>query len=439
MLGLLVAAASAAPVADDGCDMQYVMVNPDGTPVSPSSSDASVAPADASSSPTSDAAAGTGTGTVAPAGPSGTAPSDPGPGFKTVSCSAGSLAPVGMASFPINGDNLCAPEPTDPVPADAVVYTPSSSTLDLLDIQQWINKEASAGATFLKVAPGLYAYGPGPVHSASTDTNTVAGENIELTGKGGITLDLRGVTFVVTINPQNIDQRLGEMIYVGYTRDITILGGTYWIDQGDLWSYAEMTSMDNLVGTFQVPEGFNRSVWLTATASPGLIMCADTSDPKHYTFPECGQWQQAVSWDKSQLLSNGILKVTAPGWAEHPNFRPNFSLSCAVGPQTATTIGAEHVDNLVIKGMTTNGNFWQYGLDSYNTAVLEDCWVVQPPRRPGYGIVGPHGPVWFQDSISHVNFNAPGEVPMTYKNSWWQASSSPYQLEDMNNGTVPTS
>ncbi|KAI9842871.1 MAG: hypothetical protein M1838_002961 [Thelocarpon superellum] len=437
VLGLLAAVASTAPVADNACDTQWVMVNPDGSLAAPSSSDASAAAADAPSSPTSAAAAGT--STVAPAGPIGSAPSDPSPGFKKVSCSAGSLAPVGMASFPINGDNLCAPEPTDPVPADAVVYTPSSSTIDLLDLEKWMWKVTGEGAKFIKIAPGIYSYGLGPVHGLSTDTNTVNGENIELTNGGGYTLDLRGVTLVITINAQNLDQRPGEMFYIGYTHDITILGGTVWIDEGDLWSYAVMQSMDNLVATFQVPEGFNRSAWLSATpnSAPGWVFCSITTDPKHYIFPECVQWMEA-DWDKSRLLSDGILKITAPGWAQFPDFQANFALSVPIGPTTMPTIGAEHVNNLVVKGMTTNGNFWQYGLqESFNTGVLDNCWIVQPPPRPDHGIVGAHGPIWFGDTISHANFYA--ERPWASKNSWFQASSSPYQLQDMNNGTAPTS
>ena len=421
VLALSATLGCSAPVIDDNCAMQWVMVNPDGSPVdaSPTSSSADAA----STAPLS-----TPNGTVAAAAPIGASPSAPGPGFTAASCAAGPLSPVGPASFPINGDNYCAPTPTDPVPEGAAIYTPPDGiNFDTLLFRTWAKQQQANNlpSQFLKIAPGLYTYNLGPVHPAGADTNTFPGTNIVIEFfEGDWTLDLRGVTFVIQITPENQDRRPGQMIYINQSEGFTILGGTFWIDQGEQWTYARMSAFDGQTVTFQVPEGYNRTAWPSAG---NAIWCFNDSDPSHTSRPDCGQYH-SVTWDFSLLESDGILSTPAPG---STTLDTHFIIGNNFGGGISTVIGTENNGNFTVKGLTSNGEFAQYGLTGTKTpATLIDCWIVQPPPRPGYApeIQGPAGTL---GDYSGINFHPAGTPDFTFVNSWWQTSTNPNDLQPM--------
>ncbi|KAI9849206.1 MAG: hypothetical protein M1838_000226 [Thelocarpon superellum] len=435
VLGLLAALVSGAPIADDNCDIQWVMVNPDGSPAAASSSSAvSSAPGSSSSdAPAGDSA--TPTGTEAAAAAIGTSPSAPGPGFTQLSCASGTLSPVGPASFPINGDNWCAPTPLDPVPEGAAIYTPPDGiNFDTLAFEAWGEQQKAnkLPSKFLKIKPGLYTYNLGPVHPANSDTNTFPGTNIVIQFyDGGWTLDLRGVTFVIQITPENLDRRPGQMLYINQSPGFTILGGTFWIDQGEQWTYARMSAVDGTTVTFQVPEGYNRTAW---RQSHHGCWGFDDSDPTHISRPDPGQYNGAT-WDFSRLESDGILSTDSLGAIElnrHTVVGYNLGLGeSTVGGSILPVIGTENNSNFTVKGMTTNGDFAQYGLvGSATPATLIDCWIVQQPPRPGFAppLQGPAGTL---GDYSGINFNQGGHPNFVFQNSWWQTSANPHDLQPM--------
>lgn len=429
---LVVAIATAAPTTDPGCNVQYD--HPDGSPANSDGSSSLDSTDGAGGSAVSSASTTSATShaTVSAAAAVGTAPSAPGAGFSDPVCNAGPLAPVGIASFPINGNNLCAPTPTDPVPANAAIYTPPAGTaFNTTLFANWANEigyKNDSVDKWLKIAPGLYSYDLGKPHPAGADSNQYAGTNIGFYNwTGGWTLDIRGCTFVIPITPDNDNQRPLEMISIAWSDGFTILGGTVWTDVGPMWSYARMSSLDsNGRGTFQVSEGYNRSVWRSAGKN---IYCVDDSNPKHYSRPDCGPWSSAT-WDFSNLDSAGTFTATVKG----ASLNTHFIMSIPLGwPFQHVAVGSDLNPDFTVKGMTTNDAFYNTGLDpTMKSATYIDCWTVSPPPRPGFA-PEVQGPVWGRPLLGYANWHEDGEQDPTYQNSWWQTTGSVYDVQDMAN------
>ena len=451
IVGLLATLACSAPIADDNCSVQWVLANADGSespassasPSQPTNAAALAASAAASSTASADgstsasvaAESAAPSGTVQAAAAVGTAPSAPGPGFTQLSCASGALSPVGPASFPINGDNNCAPTPLDPVPDGAAIYSPPDGTnFDTLLFRKWGKQQQANNlpSRFLKIKPGLYTYALGPVHPSGADTNTFPGTNIVIEFfDGGWTLDLRGVTFVIQITPENLDQRPGQMLYINQSPGFTILGGTFWIDQGEQWTYARMSAVDGNTATFQVPEGYNRTAWRN---SKDGCWAFDDSNPLQTSRPSAGVYNGA-NWDFSRLESDGILTSDSLGSVElNTHIVVGYNLGSGgstVGGGILPVIGTENNSNFTVKGMTTKGEFAQYGLlGSATPATLIDCWIVQQPPRPGFAppLQGPAGVV---GDYSGINFSQAGHPNFVFENSWWQTSANPQDLQPM--------
>ena len=319
--------------------------------------------------------------------------------------------------FPIDGAHLSAPVASGAVPDGAAIYTPPSKSFSGKAFGDWwtAKKNANPSTKWVKITPGVY------------DLSVSDGIAIGFT-PGGWTFDLRGVTFLVA--PKNPDLTSGQAIYINQSEDMTILGGTVWFDQGELWSQAKVTSImpiDDiyLKATFKVEEGYDTSVW--KTVGPRNQGCVDTSDVNQYTRPDCNFWY-ADQYDFSGLSTEG--KTFTSRITSRANMKVGYHITTIAGPNAPTTLASEFNGGLHVNGMTSNGGLAQYGLTGKTTATFENVWNVNPPARPGFA-PRVQGPTLSQAHIGLFDFNADGQPPIVYENCWWQTTGAVKDLQDM--------
>ena len=348
--------------------------------------------------------------------------------------------PDGSAPIPINDNHLSAPIATNAVPAGAATYTPSTpGVFDNLDFAAWMKKQkdANLASKWMIVAPGTYRYKPGTVMPSGTDANTVTGENIAIGfTPGGWTLDLRHVTFYIDITSENQNQRPGDMIYINQSEDFTILGGTIWIDQGEEWTQARITSISaadaqgDSVATMEVEQGYNVSAW--RAAGPRNQGCVDDSDPNHYTRPGCNFWY-ASKYDFSNLDTKRTFTASV---GSRSGIKEGYVLTMLVIINSLTTISTENNGGFKVKGFTSNGYLGSIGLNGKVAPIFEDVYYVNPPPRPGYA-PRVEGPAVGWGNIGGPIYNAPGQALAEMPGSVWQTTGCEKDLQSASNGTAP--
>ena len=349
--------------------------------------------------------------------------------------------PDGSAPIPINNDHLSAPIATDAVPAGAATYTPSTpGEFDNLDFAAWMKKQKDSdlASKWMIVAPGTYRYKPGTVMPSGTDANTVAGENIAIGfTPGGWTLDLRHVTFYIDITPENQNQRPGDMIYINQSEDFTILGGTIWIDQGEEWTQARVTSISaaddqgNQVATMEVEQGYNVSAW--RAAGPRNQGCVDDSDPNHFTRPDCNFWY-ASKYDFSNVDTKRTFTASI---GSRSGIQEGYVLTMLVIINSLTTISTENNGGFKVKGFTSNGYLGSIGLNGKVAPIFEDVYYVNPPPRPGFA-PRVQGPAVGWGNIGGPIYNGPGQALAELPGSVWQTTGCEKDLQSAGNGTAPS-
>jgi len=232
----LAIAAFAALVADDGdddnCSQAWITVDADSSStataamatedlsrkaealpasstviVSPSTDSSGASTTASSSSATNPASATAASSMAIPSGSSG--------GISTPTL------PDGTPGFPINDDHLKAPVDDTPVPDGAAIYTPQSNTINCTEFTTWnlAQPKNNLPSQFLKVTPGIYFHS---LVDSSTST-TIAFRFYQRAW----TLDLRGVTFILTCNPANRAHRDSTILTINQSEDFTLLGGTF--------------------------------------------------------------------------------------------------------------------------------------------------------------------------------------------------------------------
>ena len=343
--------------------------------------------------------------------------------------------PDGTPGFLIEGQYHKAPRATEPVPGDAAIFTPKDGkTLDCAALADWITHqrdEVKPASKYLKIAPGAYRYKPGPQMAPGTDPNTVKGENIVLyLLKGGWTFDFRDVTFLIDFGPELTNQRPSVMIYCLQSDDLTIYGGTIWIDQGEQWTQARVTDLNSDgKATFEVMKGYNVSAW--NTAGPRNQGCIDDSNPTHFKRQGCNFWK-VQNYDFSSLHSSRTFTASV---LDGSNLKSGYVVYMQVGGNSLITMSTENNPGLHVKGLTSNGYFMQIGLWG-ETAVVEDLYYVNPGPRPGFDH-RVNGPTLSWGHIDGFNYDGPNEAKTIFKNSYWQYTGCPTDLQDGNNNTVP--
>lgn len=427
LTALYLTLAWAVPVevpSDENCSVQWVTVYqdpPSSTSLSPSSS-STVLPLDGNNkvivthpaesqkvdaSPVS--ANGTSTGTADHVSSTLQTSSSGSSGLRTTNH-------AGEPGFSVDGEHLSAPEASDAIPAEAMLYTPASQKFSGKDFSDWWAQQETHNPStkFVKIKPGVY------------DLSVADGIAIGFR-PGGWTLDLRGVTFLVA--PDIPDPTSGQAIYINQSEDMLILGGTVWFDQGELWSQARVTSIkaidDNYsTVTYTVEEGYNVSVW--NSAGPRNQGCVDTSDSNHFTRPHCNFWF-ADNYNFAGLSGDRTFTNRV---ASQAGIKEGYHITTIAGPNMRTTIASEFNGGLRVNGMTSNGGLAQYGLTGKVTATFENVWNVNPPARPGFA-APVQGPTLSQGHIGLFDFDAEGDAPIVYKNCWWQTTGSRGDLQDM--------
>ena len=349
--------------------------------------------------------------------------------------------PDGSSGIPINNDHISAPVDTRPVPDGAAIYTPSGNTLNCSDLVAWmtVHRTANLPSKYLKITPGIYSYDLGTQHALDADANLSPGNNIVIyLFSGGWTFDFRDVTFLIDITPENEDRRPGNMIYINESDDLTILGGTIWIDQGEQFSQARVTdltppsSSSIQTATFVVEKGYNITAW--KGAGPRNQGCVDSTSSTHYTRPPCNFWK-VDNYDFSNLLStsHSFTANVLPGSA----LQHNFVVYTQVGPNSRTAISSENNDNLFISGITTNGAFGQIGLNDKKTATVKGYYYVNPPAREGFAR-RVNGPTLSWGHIGEAfAYDTPGQEEVRYVDSWWQYTGCERDLQPGGNETLP--
>ncbi|MCJ1452596.1 hypothetical protein MMC28_002939 [Mycoblastus sanguinarius] len=357
--------------------------------------------------------------------------------------------PDGSTPLPVNGDHVSAPVATDAVPAGAATYTPpTAGVFNNTDFASWMQQQKSSNlpSKWMKVAPGTYRYALGPVMPAGQDPNNVNGENIVLfLFQGGWTLDLRGVTFMVDITTQNQQQRPGDMIYINQSENLTILGGTIWIDQGEQFTQARVTSVGaadssgTQLATMQVEQGYNTSIW--SSADPRNQGCVDSSNPSHFKLINCNFWKVSA-YDFSTLSTAKTFTATlSPGSAIQPGYVLTMQVgagAAVVGGNSLTAISTEDNGSLHVKGFTSNGYVASIGLNTKVPPIFEDVYYVNPPPRPGYA-PRVNGPALSWGNIGGFLYEPAGQAQAQVPGSYWQVTGCEMDLQAASNMTIPTS
>ena len=353
--------------------------------------------------------------------------------------------PDGSAPLPINGNHLSAPVATNPIPPGAATYTPSTpGVFDCADFANWTEKQKTGNtlpSKWMKIAPGHYRYKPGPLMQAGTDANTVKGENLVLYNfPPGWTLDIRGVTFIIDITDENKYQRPSVMIYVIQAESMTILGGTIWIDQGELFTQARVVSIgapdsggNGMLATMEVEQGYNVSAW--KSAGPRNQRCIDDSNPDHFITPGCNFWYVS-NYNFDNLESNRTFTAVLSSRAA---IKKGYVLTMENVINSYIAVSTEDNSGTHVKGLTSNGNMMSIGLHSDQVApTFENVYYVNPPPRPGYA-TRVEGPALSWGNIGGFVYNTPGQVPAKMPGSFWQYTGCVEDLQVGSNNTAPDS
>ena len=335
----------------------------------------------------------------------------------------------GVPAFVINEDYIHAPVDDSPVPDDAFIFSPATpGVFDPVAWTTWANAirdGGNLGTKWLKVKPGYYTWAPGPHMPDGQDPNNVAGENIVMWQfRDGWTLDLRGVTFYIPITPENVNTRPSCVIYVNGSPSLTVLGGTIWIDKGELYTQARITATSNnadgsVHATVVVEAGYDVATW--RTMGPRNIGCVDDSNPDHYVDGGCNGWKYN-NFNFDNLDSSRTFSFDySPGFG----FKQDIVLFMSILVNLNIAVSNEHNPDLVVKGLTTNSVLFSIGNgDDITVPVYGGVYQVNPPPRPGFAprALGP------LISWSNVNkgqvYNTPGQPLCPVPGSMFQFSGS---------------
>ena len=339
---------------------------------------------------------------------------------------------VGFLQNSTGAPTLQAPQPDDAVPADAALYQPSAPIMNMTDFRIWHDelKDKNGGGSkkWMKVAPGTYEFSKGS--GFPLDWNN----NMAFNGFTGWTLDLRGCTFTETrINgdPNYSDQ----MLYINNSDDFTILGGTFWMDQGvEMFTQAKVISMTgDGEGTaiLQVDQGYNYEVW-GKEHPPGDYNCVDTSNPDHFYHPSCNFWYQS----NMKLLGDGKIQAD---YTSRSGVKVGHTLTIKNGPSSAASASMECNGGVHFKGMTSNAVYFNYGIGptcSTKQLILEDCLITNLPALKGMA-ARVNGPTMSYQNYGSAIFQAEGMPSIDFRNCYWQYTGNPNDLTSCDNYQPP--
>lgn len=342
--------------------------------------------------------------------------------------------PDGVPGFPLNNNHLKATEPSleeFPVPDDALVWNKTDLIFDCDAFNKWTTSIRDSASTHpskhIKIKPGKYFYPLGKRSEEATgDSNLDITRNIQFFAwpESDWTFDLRGVTFMIP-SPvgQYFDVWTHTAFYVNQVPGFRILGGTVWFDQGEIYSYATITSLkpsgnndDTSIGTLKISDGYNVSTWADELVNASSVGIYDVS-----------AWPRSVRpiGDETNLQYMHNWKLNADARTATASFggpakvKVGMVITRVSGPNMPVTIDSEVQGGLQVYGMTTNGAFFQIGDNNGGkTATYYNCFEVNPPPRPGFGprYLGPA----MQWGNNFPTYNGPSTPPIEFPGSKWQ-------------------
>lgn len=339
------------------------------------------------------------------------------------------IQPGGVPGFPLDGPHLKATEPSlaqFPIPAGALTYPQQGIAFDCSAFNNWTthirDTAAQHPSKHIIVPAGTYIFDMGTATPESLqDPNLDLAASIQFFAwPAGWTLDLRGVTFSITKTRLNWNRRPSNAFYINQCPEFTILGGTIWTDQGEIFSYMKVTSLvaqggDDQFGTLELSKGYNASVWATDQVNARNVGCLDVSGwPHHVKEATCNLWyMNNYKFDAATNTATAIYGKARSG------ITVGTVLTRISGPNLPGTIDSEDEGTLKVYGMTTNGGLGQVGDNNKGAPALYDgTMIVNPPPRPG---LGPRygGPAMQFGHIGSI-FDSPSVPHIQFKNSQYQ-------------------
>ena len=339
---------------------------------------------------------------------------------------------VGFLQKTTGTPTIQAPQPDDAVPADAAIFTPSAPVMNMGDFRIWHDKikDSNGGGSqkWMKVAPGTYEFGKG------TGFPDEWNNNMAFNGFSGWTLDLRGCTFVET-RVDGDKNYSDQMLYINNSDDFTILGGTFWFDQGaEMFTQAKVVSMTGDgegSAILEVGDGFDYDIW-GKEHPPGDYSCIDTSNPDHYYHPECNFWYQS----NMKLIGNNQIQAD---YTSRSGVKVGQTLTIKSGPSSGASASMECNGGVHFKGMTSNAVYFNYGIGptcSTKPLIIEDCLITHLPGFTGFS-QRVFGPTMSYQNYGSAIFQADGMPAIDFRNSFWQYTGEPNDLTSMENFTPP--
>lgn len=333
---------------------------------------------------------------------------------------------------------LQAPQPTDVMPEDAAHYHPSAPIMNMTDFRLWHDneKDKNLGGSqkWMVVAAGTYEFSKGT--GFPLDWNN----NMAFNGFTGWTLDLRGCTFLET-RVDGDKNHSDQMLYINNSDDFTILGGTFWMNQGvEMFSQAKIVQVDpsaggddagHITATLQVDDGYNVTTWGEPHA-PGEYNCVDTSDPDHYYRPGCNFWYQ----DGLRSIGNDRFQSS---YSPRAGVKLGQTLTIKSGPSSAASASMECNGGVHFRGMTSNAVYFNYRVGPSCTKralIIEDCLITNLPALKGFA-PRVDGPTMSYGNYGSAIFQADGMPDIQFRNSCWQYTGAPSDLTSMENFEPP--
>lgn len=372
--------------------------------------------------------------------------------------------PLDQPPIPLTDEHIKAPDvyQSPPAPDERLVFPklPEESLnsgalreFDCAAFDDWTaqirnNTIPTPPSKWIQVPAGNYRYKLGPHDLAEhEDSNLTPGFNLIIYAmKGGWTLDLRGVTFYIDATPENRLRRGGQMIYTLQSEGLTILGGTLWIDMGELHTQARVTSIAGEAGNqrieYVVEDGYDLAPWRKASARNQR--CVDVSSADHWKHVGCNMWQfklleqndedrknedRRLDLDFSKLDSERKFSGTITNLPVS-KLKEGLIITMMAGPESVpAAMSNEDNSNLVVKGFVTNAGFSSIGTSPGQVAPhYENCYEVNPPPRPGFAR-RVHGPGLSWGNLGGFVYNGDNAAATTtFDKSFYQSTGNPNDL-----------
>ena len=286
----------------------------------------------------------------------------------------------------VEGDTAHAPYQDGEPPEGYETYKPTNSkTFNMADFNHWIIDRTKAGnaAKWLKVEPGTYEMYTDTSKDGNIHDIVIAGLREE---NAGWTIDFRNCTFIFNAPVPETEGNPPSAVYVCQSTELTILGGTFWINAGELYSQGKVTAVESADGsndainkvTITVDKGYDIDVWSSIDYTKLNLL--DISDSGHYVRSKTTFWGENPQWSVDTSARTVSATVNGVG------YKKGMAVSVPTKNDFPSGVSLEMSDRVTVKGLTTNGGFYHYGLhtvelpgETRQPCIWKDCLITNPP------------------------------------------------------------